>query len=154
MARLQHELFINAPPERVFAVLAEPERTLEYSPNVLAIRRTSEGPIGVGSTTDVVVKALGVEQHAVGRCMLFDPPRRLVIDSQTRLGARSRSDTQLIPERGGTLLRASLEYVVPGGGVGKLLDRLVAERQTRQYFELGLARLKQLVEAEAVTGCE
>lgn len=148
MARLQQDLFVDVPPERVFSVLAQPERTTEWSPNVLSIRRVDEGPIGVGSTTETVVKALGTRQRAVGRCTVFDPPRRLVIESQTDLGARSRSDTQLVPEGRGTRLHATLEYVVPGGGVGKLFDKLVAERQTRQDFELALQRLKTLLEAE------
>ena len=149
MARLQMELFIDAPPERVFALLAEPERTPEWSTNVASIRRTSEGPVGVGSTTEAVVKALGTRQRAIGRCTVFDPPRRIVIDSRTDLGARSRSDSELQPEGGGTRLRATLEYSVPGGGVGKLLDKLVAERQTRREFEEALWRLKQILEGES-----
>ena len=148
MARLQQELFVDAPPERVFALLAQPERTPEWSPNVLSIRRTSEGPIEVGSTTETVVRALGTRQRAIGRCTVFDPPRRLVIESRTDLGATSRSDSELTPEGRGTRLRATLDYIVPGGGVGKLFDKLVAERQTRQDFEQALRRLKALLENE------
>jgi len=146
MARLQHEIFVDVPPERVFALLAQPERTPEWSPQVLSIRRTSGGPIGVGSTTEAVVKALGTRQRAIGRCTIFDPPRRMVIENQTDLGARSRSDTELRPEDDGTRVRATLEYTVPGGGIGKLFDRLVAERQTRREFEQALANLKRMLE--------
>ena len=147
MARLEQELFVNAPPERVFELLAQPERTPEWSPNVVAIRRVGDEPIGVGATTEALVKALGTRQRAIGRCTVFDPPYRIVIESRTELGARSRSDSQLTPEGSGTRLRATLEYVVPGGGLGRLFDRLVAERQTREDFEQALRRLKQLAEA-------
>jgi uncharacterized protein YndB with AHSA1/START domain len=146
VTHLQHELFVDAPPERVFDLLAQPERTPQWSPNVIAVRRTSEGPIAVGSTTEVVVKVLGTRQRAAGRCTVFEPPRRLVIESVTDLGAKSRSETELSPEGNGTRLRATLDYTVPGGGLGRALDRLVAERQTRQDFEQGLRRFKQMLE--------
>ncbi|MBA2447094.1 MAG: SRPBCC family protein [Chloroflexi bacterium] len=147
VARLERDLFVEAPPERVFELLAQPERTPEWSPNVVAIRRVGDGPIGVGSTTHALIKALGTQQRAIGRCTVFDPPRRIVIESRTDLGARSRSDSQLVPEGSGTRLRATLEYVVPGGGLGQLFDKLVAERQTREDFEQALLRLKRLLEA-------
>ena len=149
MARLEHELFIDAPPERVFRLLAQPERTPEWSPSVVSVRRTDAGPIGVGSTTESVVRVLGTSQRARGRCTVFDPPRRLAIQSLTNLGAKSLSDTELIPEGRGTRLRARLEYSVPGGGLGKLLNKLVAEDQIRQEFEQGLRRFKTMAEAEA-----
>ena len=149
MARLEHELFIDAPPERVFRLLAQPERTPEWSPSVVSVRRTDAGPIGVGSTTESVVRVLGTSQRARGRCTGFDPPRRLAIQSVTNLGAKSLSDTELIPEGRGTRLRARLEYTVPGGGLGKLLNKLVAEDQIRQEFEQGLRRFKTMAEAEA-----
>jgi len=147
VARLERDLFVEAPPERVFELLAQPERTPEWSPNVVAIRRVGDGPIGVGSTTHALIKALGTQQRAIGCCTVFDPPRRIVIESRTDLGARSRSDSQLVPEGSGTRLRATLEYVVPGGGLGQLFDKLVAERQTREDFEQALLRLKRLLEA-------
>ena len=149
MTRLEQELFIDAPPERVFALLAQPERTPEWSPSVVSVRRTDSGPIGVGSTTESVVKVLGTSQRAKGRCTVFDPPRRLAIQSLTNLGAKSLSDTELIAEGTGTRLRARLDYTVPGGGLGKLLNKLVAEDQIRGEFEQGLRRFKAIAEAEA-----
>lgn len=149
MPRLEHELFIEAPPERVFELLAQPERTPEWSPSVVSMRRIDSGPISVGSLTEGVVKVLGTTQRAKGRCTAFDPPRRLVIHSSTNLGGKSLSDTELVPEGTGTRLRARLEYSVPGGGLGKLLNKLVAEEQIRGDLEQGLRRFKTIAEAEA-----
>ena len=147
MPRLEQELLIDAPPERVFALLSQPERTPEWSPSVVSVRRLDSGPLGVGSTTESVVKILGTSQRAKGRCVVFDPPRRLAIQSLTNLGARSLSDTELVPEGSGTRLRAKLEYTVPGGGLGKLLNKLVAADQIRGEFEQGLRRFKAMAEA-------
>jgi uncharacterized protein YndB with AHSA1/START domain len=148
MTRLHQELFVDAPPERVFAILAAPERTPEWMPSVLEMRREGPGPITVGSTTKSVVKVLGTRQRAIGTCVLFEPPKRLVIDSRTERGGKSRTDTELAPEGAGTRVTVTLDYVVPGGGLGKLLDKLVAERQIREEFEAGLKALKRIAEAE------
>ena len=151
MARLEREIVIAAPPERVFAYLAQPERTPEWSPNVQSVRLTSQGPIGVGSTTESVVKALGTTQRAIGRCTVFDPPRRLVIESQTNLGAKTVNETQLVPDGAGTRLRAKLDYTLPGGalGGGLLGGFLGVDKQIRKDFEQSLARLKAVLEAGA-----
>ena len=151
MARLEREIVIAVPPERVFAYLAQPERTPEWSPNVQAVRLTSEGPIGVGATTETVVKALGTTQRAVGRCTAFDPPRRLVIESQTNLGATTVNETQLIAEGAGTRLRAKLDYTLPGGalGGGLLGGFLGVDKQIQKDFTQSLARLKAILESGA-----
>jgi uncharacterized protein YndB with AHSA1/START domain len=150
MARLEREIVIAAPPERVFAYLAQPERTPEWSPNVVSIRRTSAGPIGVGATTETLVKALGTTQKALGRCTAFEPPRRLVIESETASGARTVNETLLLAEGvGATRLRAILDYTLPGGALGRGLigGFLGADRQIERDFTQSLARLKAIVEA-------
>ncbi len=149
MARLEREIVIAAPPERVFAYLAQPERTPEWSPNVQSVRLTSEGPIGEGATTETVVKALGTTQRAIGRCTAFDPPRRLVIESQTNLGATTVNETLLLAEGTGTRLRAKLDYTLPGGalGGGLLGGFLGVDKQIKRDFEQSLARLKVVLES-------
>ncbi len=149
MARLEREIAIAAPPERVFAYIAQPERTPEWSPNVVSVRLTSDGPIGVGATTETIVKALGTTQMALGRCTAFEPPRRLVIQSRTNLGATTTNETVLLADGTGTRLRAKLDYALPGGalGGGLLGGFLGIDKQIRRDFEQSLARLKAIVEA-------
>ena len=148
MARLEREIVIAVPPERVFAYLAQPERTPEWSPNVQSVRLTSEGPIGVGATTESVVRALGTTQRAVGRCTVFDPPHRLVIESQTNLGATTVNETVLVPDGTGTRLRAKLDYTLPGGALGGGLGSFLGvDRQIKRDFEQSLARLKAVLES-------
>ncbi|MDP8925004.1 MAG: SRPBCC family protein [Chloroflexota bacterium] len=151
MAHLEREILIAQPPERVFAYLAQPERTPEWSPNVVSVRLTSDGPIGVGATTESVVKALGTTQRAVGRCTVFDPPRRLVIESRTNLGATTVNETVLIAEGVGTRLRAKLDYTLPGGalGGGLLGGFLGVDKQIQRDFEQSLVRLGAVLGAGA-----
>jgi uncharacterized membrane protein len=50
------------------------------------------------------------------------------------------------PEGEGTRVTLGFEYEMPGGGVGKLVDRLVIERMNAQNLEKSLENLKALVE--------
>lgn len=58
---------INRPTEDVFALLESFERFPEWNTTVTRSRRTSDGPLGVGSTAVVVGKFLGLsyEMHSV-----------------------------------------------------------------------------------------
>ena len=86
MPRLQRDIVIGARPEAVFAFLSQPERLPEWTPGVLSVKRTSSGPVGVGSTTETVVEAFGVRQTLLGRCTAFEVPRRLVVENITASG--------------------------------------------------------------------
>ncbi|MFN8523811.1 MAG: SRPBCC family protein [Chloroflexota bacterium] len=148
MTTLQHRVFIEAPRDRVFEMIASPERAAEWATGVISVRSVGDAPIAVGSQTEAIISFMGSRQRAIGRCVVLERPSRLVVESRTDLGASSRSDTQLSAQPGGTLLSATMEYSVPGGGLGRLLDKLVAERKIRQDFVDGLERLKTLIERE------
>ncbi len=161
MGRFQREIVIAAPPEAVFAFLAEPERLPEWTPGVLAVLRTSPGPIGVGATTSTQVEAFGVRQTLLGRCTVFDPPRRLAVHNETAGGitiggvsigkVSTTSASELLPEGTGTRLRASLEYTLAAGFMSGLAEQ-VAGPKLRADFDRSLLNLKQRLEAAAGSG--
>src|SRR3954468_23935185 len=133
MGRLQREIVIDAPPEAVFAYLADPERLPEWTPGVITVKRTSDGPIGVGATTETVVEAFGVRQTLLGRCIAFESPRRLAVQNVTASGftiagvpigqVSTTSASELLPEGTGTRLRALLDYSISAGFLTSLAER-------------------------------
>lgn len=50
------------------------------------------------------------------------------------------------PEGEGTRVTMRFEYEMPGGGLGKVVDRLLVERMNAQNLEKSLANLKTLAE--------
>ena len=155
MPRLQREIVIGVPPQAVFAYLAQPERLPEWTPGVIAVKRTSIRPVGVGPTTEALVEAFGVRQTLLGRCTAFDPPRRLVVENVTARGitiggvsigqVSTVSASELLPEGAGTRLRASLEYALSAGFLTGLAER-VAGPQMQTDFDRSLLNLKRLLE--------
>ena len=161
MGRLQREIVIGAPPEAVFAYLSQPERLPEWTPGVLAVRRTSAGPVGVGTTTETLVEAFGVRQTLLGRCTVFEPSRRLVVENVTASGitvggvsigkVSTTSASELLPEGTGTRLRASLDYTLSAGFLTALAEK-VAGPQMQADFDRSLQNLKRLLENRPAGG--
>lgn len=156
MGRLQREIVVSASPEAVFAFLAQPERLPEWTPGVVAVRRTSPGPIGVGATTETLVEAFGVRQVLLGRCTVFEPHRRLAVHNETASGIKvgavsvgkvqSTSTSELLPEGSGTRLRASLEYSVSAGLFTGLAEQIMGPKMQAD-FDQSLLTLKRLLES-------
>ncbi|HZO24674.1 MAG TPA: SRPBCC family protein [Chloroflexota bacterium] len=161
MGRLHREIVINAPPEAVFAFLAQPERLPEWTPGVISVRRTSDGPTGVNTTTETVVEAFGVRQTLLGRCLVFEPPRRLAVHNVTASGisiggvsigqVSTTSASELLPEGTGTRLRAALDYTLSAGILTSLAER-VAGPQMQADFDRSLQNLKRLLESPPAGG--
>ena len=50
------------------------------------------------------------------------------------------------PEGEGTLVKATFDYEMPGGVLGKLADKMIVERMNTENLEKSLENLKKLVE--------
>jgi carbon monoxide dehydrogenase subunit G len=158
---LQREIVIGAPPEAVFAFLAQPERLPEWTPGVISVRRTSPGPVGVGATTETQMEAFGVRQTLLGRCTAFEPARRMVVLNETASGIKVGSVTigkvqltstsDLAPEGAGTRVRASLEYTLSAGFLTGLAEQMVGPKM-QEDLEQSLQNLKRLLERAPAGG--
>ena len=161
MGRIAREIVIDVPPATVFAFLAQPERLPEWTPGVMTVKRTSDGPVGVGATTETVVEAFGMRQTLIGRCIAFDAPTRLVVHNETAGGisvsgvsigkVTTTSASELLPEGSGTRLRASFEFKLAAGLFTGLAES-IAGPQMEKDFDQSLRNLKQLLERPASTG--
>jgi uncharacterized protein YndB with AHSA1/START domain len=162
MGRLQQEIVVAAPPEAVFAFLADPERLPEWSTGVLSVRRTSSGPVGVGSTSEIEVEAFGVRQTLIGRCLTYEPHRRLAVENRTARGVTVGaisvggvvmvSATELVPESTGTRLRTALDYTIQVPPFVRPMAEAFAEPRIRADFEQSLRNLKRVLDGQPGSG--
>ena len=91
MPTITERIAINAPIERVFGRLAEPERAPEWTPNLVSVERTSAATEGTGVETTLVARVAGRPSRGQGRCLAWEPPGRLVL--QSSLDVRVTSTT-------------------------------------------------------------
>ena len=99
-----------------------------------------------------------MRQTLLGRCTVFDAPRRLVVENETAGGIKigsvsigkiqSTSSSELLPEGSGTRVRAALEYTLAAGFLSGLAEQVAGPRMQAD-FDQSLENLKRLLESAA-----
>ena len=136
---------IDRPIGEVFACLADGLNDKKFSPRVLEIGKTTDGPPGVGTIYASTVKDAGMKTSREFELTEFDPP--------TRIRWRERSKNMITVRGGGydlrdagdgTQVRVFNEF--EGHGFGKVLMPL-AVRAARKDADPFAHRIKDAVEA-------
>jgi uncharacterized protein YndB with AHSA1/START domain len=140
------EITIDAPPERVWEVLADPFAYDKWVVGTRRIRRADDSWPAVGSRLHHTVGVWPLTLRDHSEVLESDAPRRLVLRAKVRPVGVLKVEIDLKPvgDRGTHLM---LQEYVEGGPLrltGKLGD---AGAQGR--MEIGVRKLKDLVEARA-----
>ncbi len=130
---------IDAPPEEVFAYLADLDRLPEWQSGVTDARRTSDGEMGVGATAHVTRQLMGQRIEAPLTVTEYTPPGRLAVASEVSgvsalatldvAAADSGSEVTFAMEIRGSMLTAFMEPMIAsaaGGDIEASLQRLRA----------------------------
>lgn len=136
---------IDRPIEDVFAFLADGENDPRFSPRVVEIAKTSDGPIGVGTTYASTVKDAGMKTSREFELTEFQPPSRIAWAERSKnLVTASEGGYDLTPDGSGT--RMTVHNELEGHGIGKLLVPL-ALRAARKDADAFAQRIKRAAEA-------
>jgi len=146
MPTVAEQIDIAAAPERVFALLAAPERTPEWTPGVLEVERAAADGQSEDQETRVLVEVAGRKTRGSARYLESEPPRLLVLQTSLDIGVTSTTRFELAARDSGTRLSARVEFSLPSGGLG-LLGGLLGGRLARGQLRAALGNLKRLVEA-------
>lgn len=146
MDAFELSIMINRPTEEVFAVLANLENDLKWRSEWVDARKTSEGPIGIGSRFSLFAKAFGRRIETVYETIQYEPNQ---VAAWKVMSGPIPLTFQRIFERveGGT--RFTIRYEVEVRGFFKLVMSLLAGSVTRQH-EGDLRKVKDLMEARAL----
>jgi carbon monoxide dehydrogenase subunit G len=143
--RFEGTAVIDRPIEEVFAFLADGTNDPKFSPRVLEIEKTTDGPPGVGTVYKSTVKDAGMKTKREFKLTAFDPPTRIRWAEQSKnLVMAPEGGYDLAPEGAGT--RLTVYNVLEGHGFGKLLEGF-ALRQARKTADDFAASIKAAVEA-------
>ncbi len=116
---------IDRPIEEVFAFLADGTNDPKFSPRVQEIRKTTEGPIGVGTMFESKVKDAGMTTSRKFELTAFEVP--------TKIRWTERSKNMITVPDGGydlekitdTQTKVTIRNTFEGHGFGKLIRGFV-----------------------------
>ena len=146
MARAEVSTTIKRPVEDVFAVVSDPESSPKWSAGSLEATKTSEGPVGVGTTARAVSKLLGRRIETETEMIEFEPNRRFT--TRTKSGPFPIQATVTFEGvDGSTRVNAIIE--AEPGGFFKVAEPLLVSIAKRQ-FQSDFDNLKDLMEANAL----
>ena len=148
MQHVERSARIPAPPEAVFAFLADLDHLADWQSGVISARRTSPGPIDVGATAHLVRELMGQRIEAPLTVSVHEPPTRLVIDSETggvhatatldlasAPGASGETDLTFAMDIRGSLVTRFLEGIVTNAADSDIEASLARVRD--RFAEVG-----------------
>lgn len=140
---LESSVVIDRPVGDVYSyVLDLPSNGPEWAPDLEAVTKTTEGPIGAGTRFDQVQKVMGRRRHTSLAFTGVDPGRR--IDAAAEVGPMSITAVMTFePASSGT--RVTVAGEADPRGPFKLLSPLLA-RNGQRMWDARLAQMKTVLE--------
>lgn len=142
MAKIEKSLWINAPVEKVFGFMAQPENLPVIWPSLQEVRDVQPLPNG-GYAYDWTYKMAGVRLEGHAEWTEFVPNQRIVFKNES--GIPSTFIWTYQAEAGGTRVAVSVDYTVPNAILGKLAAP-VLHKINEQEAETVLTNLKARLE--------
>jgi uncharacterized protein YndB with AHSA1/START domain len=147
MSHLSTTVHVDASPEIVFDIVADPTRGPEWHTLVNELVEVSGGSGGVGTSFVGHYRVAG--QRLAGRFVVTaaERPTLLQLAGTTR-GGWARWTTLIEPAEDGCDIRATMEYDLPGEILGGLFG-IVTSGRLQNEFDRTYDNLRQLAERDA-----
>jgi uncharacterized protein YndB with AHSA1/START domain len=123
MTRVEADIDIRAPIEMVFSAITDPRRASEWNDNVTEVTNVSDYPVRQGSTWRQVTIVAGRPTNLNLRVASFRPPYEGLLEITGGQKGTIRTQCEKIP--GGTRVRQVLDFVPPGGALGRLAAKAI-----------------------------
>jgi uncharacterized membrane protein len=133
--RYEHEILIQASPQRVWEVFSDVQRWPEWMPTITAVERLDDGPLRVGSRTRIRQPRLPV---AVWEVTELEDGRQFTWVSRGP-GVRTTGSHRVTTTPDGTVAVSSIDQ---DGPLGQLLG-LLLRNLTNRYLRLEGESLKE-----------
>ena len=143
MTKVQKAVIINAPVEKIFRYISNPNNLPEVWSSLVAVSDVKPLRNG-GHSHRWVYKMAGTTFEGTGEDIELIPNERLV--SKTDGGVKSTQTWTLQPESGGTKVAVTVEYTIPIPLLGKLAEILIVKMNDLEG-DLVMANLKARMEA-------
>jgi carbon monoxide dehydrogenase subunit G len=143
MVELKKHIEINAPVEKVFDFMEEPENLPEIWPSLQEVTNVKKMPDG-GQTYDWTYKMAGIKFKGSSKTTEFVNNERSVVVNEE--GIPSTFTWEYHPHGEGTSLDVRIEYEIPVPVLGKLAEKVIIKMNDNETNTL-LSNLKAVMEA-------
>jgi ligand-binding SRPBCC domain-containing protein len=146
MTVLENRILIEAPPEKVWSVLASLDTLADYDPGVSKSVIVSDVKQGLGAARRCDLAPGGWFKERVAA---WRPNEALSFELyECTLPVRAlRHSYTLVPDAGGTLVSQRMEYRLKFGPLGSLLDAMFVRKRWNAGINGFLSGLKRYVES-------
>ncbi len=147
MSTVNLKIEIDAPIERVWETIMDPERLEEWVTIHRSVDHVSERPMTQGSTMDQVLQMRGMSFKVRWTLAIVNPPNLAAWEGQGPAHSRARIRYELSggPE-GPTTFEYTNELSPPGGRLGITAGRVIVGPTSEREARSSLSRLKALLE--------
>lgn len=146
MTRIERSMEIRRPPDEVFEVLRDASSLARWVTILVETRDAPRQPIEPGDSFEQTVRILGAQLDSRWKVDGIRAPSEIryeatvVVELPVSMVQRVRSS------EGGSTVDLEVDYELPGGLVGDVLDRAFVKRRTQRDADRSLRRLKHLLE--------
>ena len=138
MTKVDTEIWIKAPEDKIFEYISDPSNLPEFWPSLVEIKDKQSLPNG-GYSARWVYKMLGMQFEGAGEYTKIVANRFFVIE--TKGSIRSTIAWTVRPWKDNTRVTLTIEYKIPVPLLGKLAEAIVL-KMNEQEADLILANLK------------
>ena len=145
MATIHKSIDIDAPAERVFAMLTDPRRLPEYATGLVSVEDIRQTEQHLGDSFRATYAALGLHFLMTFTATEYEHPSKLTRRFE---GGMKGTWTWLLEPRGtSTHVTTAMEYEMAGGMLGKAMNAVLVERMNEKNAKRMLENLKLVSEA-------
>ena len=145
--KVQGSIVINAPPEKIWPYLVEPEKVLQWSSTYKKFEYVGEQHSGVGTKIYIEEKAGGPLMKINFEAIAWEDNKTLALQMVSGTGVKAYKQTYRLENVAeGCRLTFMEEVEFPMGFLGKIIG-LLAEGTSKSTIEKIQQKLKTLVEA-------
>jgi uncharacterized protein YndB with AHSA1/START domain len=147
MSLVQVKITIDAPMQRVWDTVMDPDRLKEWVTIHRAVRNVSKQPLEEGATMDQMMQLRGFNFQVHWKLEKMNSPTEAEWDGRGPAHSRARIRYRLSEEDGDrTCFDYTNEFSPPGGRLGNIASRVIVGAASEREAHNSLTKLKELIE--------
>ncbi len=149
MSTVHVAIQIDAPPERVWETIMDPDRLKDWVTIHRSVKNVSDRPLKQGSTMEQTLHMRGVPFHVSWELAEVTAPKRAKWEGRGPARSRASISYALSGDADGpTNFEYTNEFSPPGGRLGTVASRIVVGAASEREADSSLQRLKRLLESK------